>query len=110
MPADVTLKPDLASSEWAAMERFWFDAHTTQNMIELSGTAPGTTPFTPVASIALPAGGVEVEGPGGYGGVVEDEAPGYDIVDMPQLALADQRYRFSWLQESSMMRWSSSGV
>jgi hypothetical protein len=79
------------------MERFWFDAHTTQNMIELSGTAPGTTPFTPVASIALPSGGVEVEGPGGYGGVVEDEAPGYDIVDMPQLALADQRYRFSWL-------------
>ena len=54
------------------MERFWLEAQTTQNIIDVSGFAEGTTPLTTAGVMVL-----EVEEDGGYGGVVEEDADGY---------------------------------
>lgn len=80
VPADVTLNPDWASNECAAMDRFWLDAQTTQKSTLLSEEdVLGTTPLTAVASMVVCGGcgmDEEEEESGGYGGVVEDDDEG----------------------------------
>lgn len=78
VPADVTLKPNFASRACAAIDRFWFDAQTTQNKTLLSEDEPATTPLTAAASIVGVGAGIVVEDAdaddvGGYGGVVDDD-------------------------------------